>query len=83
MKKKQKPKKLGFDEKFDRGDISIDFSKGIKNEGLGKLVKLPTITIPMWLAMEIDTISQVQANSKASVIRQLLVEAVDAKRKSA
>ena len=47
------------------------------------MVKLPPITIPAWLAAEIESISQLLANSKASVIRQLLVEAIEAKKKTA
>ena len=83
MKKSSKPKKPGFDEGFDAGEEGIDFSKAIHTEGLSKVVKLPPITIPAWLAAEIESISQLQANSKASVIRQLLVEAIEAKKGSA
>jgi hypothetical protein len=83
MKKKSSPKKRGFDEQFDAGEVDIDFSKGVRTEGLGKVVRLPPMTIPVWLAAEIESLSQLQANSKASVIRQLLVEAIEAKKKSA
>jgi len=55
----------------------------MRTDGLSKVVKLPPITIPVWLAAEIESLSQIQANSKASVIRQLLVEAIEAKKKSA
>ena len=83
MKKKNKQKKPGFDERFDEGEKGIDFSKAIHTEGLSKIVKLPPMTIPAWLAAEIEVLSRLQANSKASVIRQLLVEAIEAKKRSA
>jgi len=83
LKKKSTPKRQGFDEQFDEGQAEIDFSKGMRTDGLSKVVKLPPITIPVWLAAEIESLSQIQANSKASVIRQLLVEAIEAKKKSA
>ncbi len=83
MKKKSTPKKPGFDERFDESHEEIDFSKGTRTDGLSKVVKLPPITIPAWLAAEIESLSQLQANSKASVIRQLLVEAIEAKKRSA
>lgn len=81
-KKKSKRKKKDFDEKFDRGEIEIDFSDGNLNDGLSKTKKLPPIVIPAWVSVEIESLSKIQANSKASVVRQLLVEALK-NRKSA
>ena len=52
MKKDSKPKKAGFDERFDEGEEGIDFSKAIHTEGLSKIVKLPPMTIPAWLAAD-------------------------------
>ncbi len=83
MKKNSKQKKRGFDERFDDAEERIDFSKAIHTDGLSKIVKLPPMTIPAWLAAEIEILSKLQANSKASVIRQLLVEAIEAKKRSA
>lgn len=83
MKKRKLHAIEDFDAAFDSGEIAIDFRDGILTEGMSHLVKLPPLSIPAWLALEIETISKVQANSKSSVIRQLLVEAVDAKRKMA
>jgi hypothetical protein len=83
MKKKKLQGIEDFDAAFDSGEISVDFHGGILTEGMSRLVKLPPLSIPTWLALEIETISKVQANSKSSVIRQLLVEAIDAKRKLA
>ena len=83
MKKKKLQKIGAFDDAFDSGKIGVDFSGGLVTEGLGKLVKVPPMTIPAWLALEIENISKLQANSKASVIRQLLVEAIEAKHKAA
>ncbi len=83
MKKKNKHKTEGFDEAFDKGTFLIDFSHGFKTQGLSASVKLPPLAIPAWLAGEIDSLSKIQANSKASIIRQLLVEAVLAKQKAA
>jgi hypothetical protein len=37
--------------------------------------------VPAWLALEIERLAQFQANSKASVVRQLLVEALEARRR--
>lgn len=68
---------------FDSGKTTIDFRNGIITEGLSKVVKLPPLSIPTWLSIEIDNISKLQANSKAAVVRQLLVEAVKQKRKAA
>ena len=83
MKKKVKQKGRGFDQKFDDGDVAIDFSKAIATEGLSDLVKLPPITIPGWLAIEIESLAKLQANPRASVIRQLLVEAISKRKESA
>lgn len=80
MKNKNKPKKKGFDERFDAGQESIDFSSGILTEGLSKTMKLPPMDVPTWLAIEIEHLAQFQANSKASIIRQLLVEAIESRR---
>lgn len=81
MKKRDKQKKKGFDEKFDEGEVSINFSSGVMTEGLSKTMKLPPMDIPAWLALEIDRMAQFQANSRASVIRQLLVEALEARKR--
>jgi hypothetical protein len=83
MKKKGKHDIKDFDKAFDEGKVGIDFSKGVVTEGLGKVVKLPPLSIPAWLALEIETLSKIQANSKSSVVRQLLVEAIQAKKKAA
>ena len=81
MKKKTKPKKKGFDEQFDAGETVVDFSSGTVTEGLSKAMKLPPMDIPAWLAVEIERLAQFQANSKASVVRQLLVEAIEARKR--
>lgn len=83
MKKQNKQKKKGFDKAFDEGEALVDFEQGVQTEGLSKIVKLPPLTIPAWLALEIEKISKIQANSKSSVIRQLLVEAIQAKKRAA
>lgn len=83
MKKNGRQKIKDFDEAFDKGDAGIDFSEGVLTEGLSKVVKLPPLNIPAWLAMEIENLSKLQANSKSAIVRQLLVEAVQAKRKAA
>ena len=83
MKRKSKHELKDFDKAFDKGKIGIDFSKGIITEGLSNIVKLPPLSIPAWLALEIETLSKIQANSKSSVVRQLLVEAIQAKKKAA
>ncbi len=83
MTKKNKQKTKDFDQAFDEGNISIDFSSGIPSKGLSKLVKLPPLTIPAWLNSELENISRLQSNSKSSVIRQLLVEALLTKKKLA
>ena len=79
MKKQNKQKIEDFDKEFDEGKASIDFSAGVMTQGLSKVVKLPPLSIPAWLSMEIENLSKLQANSKASVVRQLLVEAVQAR----
>ncbi len=81
MTKKNKQKKKGFDESFEASEQSIDFSKGILTEGLSKTIKFPPMDLPAWLAAEIEKLAVFQANSKASVIRQLLVEALEARRR--
>jgi hypothetical protein len=81
MKKKNKPKKKGFDELFDTGKVGIDFSGGVVTKGLSKTVKLPPLDVPGWLGLMIDRIAEFQANSRASVVRQLLVEAIESRRR--
>ncbi|MBF0106393.1 MAG: hypothetical protein HQM16_13835 [Deltaproteobacteria bacterium] len=76
MKKKNKQKSKDFDKDFDEGRAIIDFSSSLRTEGLSQVIKLPPLTIPAWLNAEIEKIAQLQANSKSSVIRQLLVEAL-------
>lgn len=83
MKKKNKQSAKEFDEAFDDAKIGINFENGVLTEGLSKIVKLPPMGIPKWLALEIEGISKTQANSRSSVIRQLLVEAIQAKKKVA
>lgn len=81
MKNRNKPKQKGFDERFDAGEEAIDFSGGTVTDGLGKTMKLPPMDVPAWLAVEIESLAQFQANSKASVVRQLLVEAIEARKR--
>jgi hypothetical protein len=81
VKKKPRQKKKGFGQDFDEGKATIDFSQGLLTEGLRKVVKMPPLSIPAWLALEIEKLSKIQANSKASVVRQLLVEAIEARRR--
>lgn len=83
MKKKKLRSEKGFDTGFDAGKIGIDFSSSLRTEGLSQVVKLPPMDIPLWMAMEIEAQAKLQANSKASVVRQLLVEAIRAKKKAA
>ena len=80
MKKNSKRKPRDFDERFDAGEVAINFSTATPTEGLSKTMKFPPMDLPMWLAAEIEQLARFQANSKASVIRQLLVEAVEARR---
>lgn len=83
MKKKAKQKQKDskdFDERFDNGEEAINVSSGIVTEGLSKTIKLPPMDVPAWLAVEIEHLAQFQANSKASVVRQLLVEAIQARK---
>lgn len=82
MKKKSRQKKKDFDEEFDAGKRAVDFSKGVLTEGLSKVVKFPPMNVPAWLALEIGKMAERQANSKAAIIRQLLVEAIEARRKA-
>lgn len=81
MKKKNRQKKKGFDERFDAGETAIDFSKGVVTEGLSKTIQLPPMALPAWIALEIEKIARFQANSKASVVRQLLVEALEVRKR--
>ena len=81
MKKKSKQKKKDFDERFNEGKETIDFSSGVITEGFGKTMKLPPMAVPAWLAMKIERLARFQANSKASVVRQLLVEAIETRKR--
>ncbi len=81
MKKKNKQEKKGFDERFDAGEEAIDFSNGIVTEGMSKTIKLPPMDVPTWMVMEIERLAQFQANSKASIIRQLLVEGIESRKR--
>lgn len=83
MKRKKKRGKKDFDQAFDDGEIGIDFSKGVVTEGLSKVVTIAPITVPGWVDAQLEGIAKMQANSKASVIRQLLVEALLDRRKLA
>ncbi len=77
--KGKKQKNVGFDQSFNEGKVSIDFSGGVITQGVSKMVKLAPMNIPVWLSVEIERLAKMQANSKASVIRQLLIEAIKAK----
>ena len=79
MKKSDKRRPKDFDRQFDEGRETIDFSAGVITTGLSQVVKLPPLNIPSWLALEIARLAKIQANSKASVVRQLLVEAIEAR----
>lgn len=79
MKKQGKQKIEGFDQAFDTGEVFINFKDSVLTEGLSQTTKLPPLSIPVWLAVEIKQLAKLQANSKASVVRQLLVEAVQSK----
>ncbi|HSA60301.1 MAG TPA: hypothetical protein VLJ37_11525 [bacterium] len=81
MKKKSKPSKKGFDQKFDAGEAAVDFSKGVVTPGLSKTIKLPPLDIPAWVGAEIERLAQFQANSKASIVRQLLVEGIESRKR--
>lgn len=83
MAKKNKRSTRDFDRDFDRGKVSVNFKNGIVTEGLGRLVKFPPFTLPAWLALEIENLAKFQANSKASVVRQLLIAAIGSKKKAA
>lgn len=76
MKKKIKPNKKDFDEIFDNAKEPIDFSGGTVTTGLSQSFKLPPLNIPSWVVAKIDQIATLQANSRAAVVRQLLVEAL-------
>ena len=77
MKKKNRPKAKGFDSEFDAGNVSIDFSTGLVTKGLSEFVKLPPIDIPSQVALEIEKLAKRQGNSRAAVIRQLLLWAIE------
>lgn len=81
MKKKSKQKIEDFDRAFDSGRITVDFSEGVITNGLSQVVKISHLVIPLWLSAEIEMISKIQANSKSSVLRQLLVEAIEARKR--
>jgi len=81
MKKKTKQSKKGFDEQFDAGKAVVDFSAGTVTQGLSKTIKLPPMDIPAWVGAEIERLAQFQANSKASIVRQLLVEGIEARKR--
>lgn len=83
MRKKAKRREEDFDRDFDAGKVSVDFAGAIATPGLSKMVKLPPIDIPAWLAMEIEKLAKLQGNSRSSVIRQLLSLAVGQKLKVA
>lgn len=82
MRKKNRQKKKAFDEEFDAGKRAVDFSKGVLTSGLSKVVKFPPMNVPAWLALEIGKMAKRQANSKSAVVRQLLVEAIEARKKA-
>ena len=81
MKKKIRLRNKDFDSDFDEGKLVVDFDGAIKTEGLSNVVKLPPMDIPLWIAIEIEAQAKLQANSKASVVRQFLVEAIRAREK--
>ena len=83
MKKKNKRNLEDFDNAFDKGKVAIDFSTAISTQGLSKMIKLPPIDIPAWLAMEIEKLAKIQGNSRSAIIRQLLSSAVESKIKAA
>ena len=65
MKNKSKQNSKGFDKDFDDNNILIDFSQSTHTDGLSKVIKLAPLTIPAWLNAEIESIAQMQANSKS------------------
>ena len=75
-KKQSKSKIKNFDQAFDDGKASVNFTNGVLTKGLSNLITLPPLTIPGWLNAELERIAQLQANSKAAIVRQLLVEAL-------
>ena len=81
MRKQNKQKQKDFDDRFDDGEQSIDFSSGVVTDGLGTTMKLPPMDVPAWLALEIERLARFQANSKSSIVRQLLVEALESRRR--
>ncbi len=81
MKKKTKQSKKGFDERFDAGHAAINFSSGIVTQGLSKTIKLPPLDIPAWVSAEIESLARFQANSKAAIVRQLLVDGIEARKR--
>ena len=68
--KKNKLKIKDFDEDFDKGEIGIDFKNGILTEGLSKVVKIPPMTIPAWVALEIEKLSKIHDN-KTNILNAL------------
>ncbi|OGQ06943.1 MAG: hypothetical protein A3G32_07030 [Deltaproteobacteria bacterium RIFCSPLOWO2_12_FULL_40_28] len=54
MKNKNKLKKKGFDERFDQGEETIDFSSGIITHGLSKTIKLPPMDVSASLILKGD-----------------------------
>lgn len=81
MKRKHRQKKRGFDELFDAGKVAVNFSHGVMTKGLSRTIKLPPLDVPGWLGLLIGRIAEFQANSRASVIRQLLVEAIEGRQR--
>lgn len=81
MKRKTRQSKKGFDDRFDEGKAGIDFSAGTVTLGLSKPIRLPRMKIPSWVAAIIDHLAQFQANSKASIVSQLLVEGIEARKR--
>jgi len=81
MKKKTKQGEKGFDERFDTGKAVVDFSSGTVTQGLSKTIKLPPLIVPAWVAAIIEHRAQLEANSKASIVRQLLVEGIEARKR--
>jgi len=73
MTKKNKQKLKDFDSAFDNSEVGIDFSQSVKTKGLSKTVKLPPMDIPGWMSAEIEGLAKMQANSKSSIVRQLLI----------
>ena len=79
MRKKSRPKQEGFDARFDDGEAIVDFSMGVLTKGLSKTTQFPPMELPGWLAAEIERLATFHANTKTAVVRQLLVEAIQAR----